>query len=313
MPLYGQPIRAISASNSEFSSGTIRVTGGPNVTVGTDASGVSVSGADAVRAISAGGVSQGSGTVQFGNAGGVSFGLNAGTVTASAPAGGGGGGAKTVSFWQNINMNTALPALASNVAMPNGSLLVQPLNPIADNFDGNMTVSTAMFNLNITGTASSAYSSSFSLGFYSRANTSQLTLVNSAAVVFSRAANASNSLSHNGPRWVTVGTQDWSSSPSFVDGGRYWFGFVGRSSGYGSASIYGQYLGHTIQRSGTMGVNITNSSNSTGAMGWNPFLGVLSASTSALPATIAHTQLNRVNSLAGFIPHLIFNNVYSSF
>lgn len=45
-PLFDRPpIDAISVSNSLFSSGTFRITGGPNITVGSDASGASISGA----------------------------------------------------------------------------------------------------------------------------------------------------------------------------------------------------------------------------------------------------------------------------
>lgn len=45
MPLFDRPpIDAISVSNSLFSSGTFRITGGPGVTVGSDASGASIKG-----------------------------------------------------------------------------------------------------------------------------------------------------------------------------------------------------------------------------------------------------------------------------
>lgn len=45
MPLFDRPpIDAISVSNQLFSSGTFRITGGPGVTIGSDASGASVSG-----------------------------------------------------------------------------------------------------------------------------------------------------------------------------------------------------------------------------------------------------------------------------
>jgi hypothetical protein len=50
MPLFDRPpIDAISVSNSLFSSGTFRITGGPGVTVGSDASGASVSAGDQAR------------------------------------------------------------------------------------------------------------------------------------------------------------------------------------------------------------------------------------------------------------------------
>ena len=46
MAVTRNDIQAVSASNSVFSTGTVRITGGPNITVGTDASGISISGAN---------------------------------------------------------------------------------------------------------------------------------------------------------------------------------------------------------------------------------------------------------------------------
>ncbi len=86
-------IQAISASNSVFSTGTVRITGGPNITVGTDASGISISGANPGAgggvAIQASDSTYSTGTAVLSGSNGVVVSYNAGTVLISGPTVGG--------------------------------------------------------------------------------------------------------------------------------------------------------------------------------------------------------------------------------
>ena len=369
----GPTVQAISASNATLS-GTVRMTGGPNVTVGTDAAGVSISAAaqsvqtqeigSQVKAISAAG-SINSGTISFANSNGVSFGLNAGTMTGSVPAqsvqtqeigaqvkaisasnatfsgtvrvtggpnitvgtdaqgisisganpgAGGGGGGKTLSYWQNMGLMNVSGGMASMplVSIAN-TLLVQPLAPIADFFEGDITALTAMLNISNSATISSAFTSSLYLGIYTM-NTGvtppYLSILNSVSSLFTRAANASNSQFFQGARWWTIHSSQWSSLPAFSEGGHYWLGFLVRTSGFASGSVLGQHFLQAALRSGTMGVQ--TSTGNTG-MGWHPGLGYYSASQTSMPAAISQSAVAQTGAIANFVPHLVLNSLMSNF
>jgi hypothetical protein len=270
-PLFDRPpIDAVSVSNTLFSSGTFRITGGPGITVGSDASGA---------------------TMSAGNVG---------------------------SFFENAvqqgSAQQGLAAVNADTNLAGGRLLVQPLSPANELFPFHMTVTEA--NLNFSGSsntnttaASAAYTSSFFLGFYTRVNSTQLSLLNSASrAVTAGAATAGTSLRH-GPRYVSFHSSIFSSQPVFAEGSRYWFAQLIRTSGAIYTSIplqqFGQFHQLSVQRSGELGVNV---SSGTSYNAWYPFMGVHSLTTySALPVSLAHSDINKASSLANFIPHLQFN------
>lgn len=273
MPLFDRPpIDAISVSNTLFSSGTFRITGGQGITVASDASGAS---------------------------------LQAGVVG---------------SFFENAipdpsTLQSGLALASANTNMAGGRLIVQPVSPSNELFP--MNISVTRMDLNFSGSAttsssniSAAFTSSFMLGFYTRVNSTQLSLFNSVLLSTAAGASTANYSRALGARYLSMHSSLFSSSPVFTEGGRYWFAQLIRTSGaiYTSNSYlmqFGMYQGATAQRSGQLGAA---SSGNTSFNAWYPFMGVHSLTThTALPVSLGHTDLNKASSLANWIPHLLMN------
>ena len=154
MPLFDRPpIDAISVSNSLFSSGTFRITGGPQITVGSDASGA---------VLSAGVVG--------------SFFENAIPDPSSA---------QTGLALASVNTNMAGGRLLVQPISPSNELF--PMNITVTRADLNFSGSATTSSTNL----SQAFTSSFMLGFYTRSNSTRIDLMNS--VLLSTAAGAVNS------------------------------------------------------------------------------------------------------------------------
>ena len=273
MPLFDRPpIDAVSVSNSLFSSGTFRITGGPQITVGSDASGAV---------------------------------LSAGVVG---------------SFFENAipdpsSAQTGLALASVNTNMAGGRLLVQPISPSNELFPMNITVTRADLNFSGSATTSStnlsqAFTSSFMLGFYTRSNSTRIDLLNSVLLSTAAGASTANYSRALGARYLSMHSSLFSSLPVFTEGGRYWFAQLIRTAGaiYTSNSYlmqFGMYQGATSQRSGQLGAA---ASSGTSYNAWYPFMGVHSLTThTALPASLAHSDLNKASSLANWIPHLMLN------
>jgi hypothetical protein len=269
-PLFDRPpIDAISVSNSLFSSGTFRITGGPGVTVGSDASGASISAKTAAEG------SFFENAVQMGS----------------------------------VQQGLAVASVDTNLA--GGRLLVQPITPAAELFPFNISATRMLLNFSGGATTSSsnlsaAFSSTFFVGFYTRVNSTQLSLVNSVSKSTAAGASTANYSRFVGPRWLTFHSSAFSSAPTFLEGSRYWFAQLIRTSGaiYTSNSFlqqFGQYHQLSVQRSGSLGEAVGSAT----SLGWYPFMGLHSLTThTALPVTLAHSQINKASSLANFIPHL---------
>jgi hypothetical protein len=195
------------------------------------------------------------------------------------------------------------------------TLGIFPMNPANEIFPGNMTVSTMMLGVShpaLTATlSSSAFTSSIMWGIYTLANSTLLSLLNSGSSALTKAAATANTtlFSGGGARWVTFTSGNWSSSPVFTPG-QYWMASLIRSAGL---NVPGGFEGGSFlssgQRQGTFG---TSAATNTG-MGWFPFMGLLSASTAAIPATIAAASVNQATAGANFVPHVVFNNAWSAF
>lgn len=313
---------------AQISSGTLTLAGGNNITISQNGNAVTISGGAGGGAFSAGisnlGNTSGmSGTVanQIVLAGGNNVTLSQSTDANGATVsvvGAAGGGNPQHSFYQNlVPQNSAQPY--TTLAIPFKSMLVQPLSPIEGyGFPGDMTISTLMMNMSGSQTATSAasawsssFSSSVSFGVYWLANSSQLTLVNSASTSWSAPANSQNSTIWAGPRFLTFHSSQWSTTPVLSYGERYWYGVIHNSSNFSNMgpSWLGQYVGASTQRSGTIGVSqAVNTS-----QGMVPFLGIYSASLSSMPGSIANSQINKVNASAGFAPAVILNATISAF
>jgi hypothetical protein len=241
-------------------------------------------------------------TSSFVGAGLVSLSTSGSTVSISVPS-----TTKSIDFYQNMDRGaTAVLGTA------NGTLMLQRLNQENDYFAANLTANTALLNMsaNLTATSAStaAHTYSVSIGVYSD-NATALNLVNSASTSWAISANASNSASYNGPRWLSFVSSQWSSAPAFTQGGNYVFGVAIRSSGQAIPMSYiGQNYMISNQRSGSLGVAAVASTTLAQGNFWN---GMYGTSTTAMPSVISSNQLNRNNATAIFMPHIVLNNRYS--
>lgn len=232
----------------------------------------------------------------------VSLSTSGSTVSISVPS-----TTRSIDFYQNMDRGTT-----TVLATANGTLMLQRLNQENDMFAANITANTVLLNMSASLTATSAstaaHTYSMSIGIYSD-NASVLTLVNSVSTSWAISANASNSASYNGPRWLSFVSSQWSSAPAFTQGGNYVFGVVMRSSGQAIPMSYiGQNYMLSVQRSGSMGAAAVNSTTLAHGNYWN---GMYGTSTTAMPSAISASQVNRNNATAIFMPHIVLNNRYS--
>ena len=259
--------------------------------------------------ISAGTTSNNLSAVTFSNSGNVSFGLNASTITASANL--------TGDWYDNIAKGqpnaTGSGAMGSmtNFTGSASSLFVAPLHGYGEMFPFDITANTCFFpDVSINGstaTMSAAFTSSWAFGIYTL-NGSSLSLLNSGSVSFGFGGAATNNSTAfaGGLRYASIHSSQWSSSPVFRYGSRYWLAWFWSSAGVlnQTGAMAGAFAFSSGQRSGLLGAsNLTATSN-----GWAPFYGVYTAQTAALPANIGSNQLQKNISIAGFVPHFIMAN-----
>jgi hypothetical protein len=123
--------------------------------------------------------------------------------------------------------------------------------------------------------------------------------------VGSGAANANLSNLMAGQRYFSI--SNWSSSPNLSQGRQYWIAWFWSSSNVlnQTGSMMGLHWGSLVTFSGTCGVSQTTGS----TKGPTPFFGVYTATTSALPASIAASQIAKAGVTNGFfVPHLVMMN-----
>ncbi|HEX4662476.1 MAG TPA: hypothetical protein VH144_02585 [Candidatus Saccharimonadales bacterium] len=255
-----------------------------------------------IQAFYDGAVSISTGTIFLSDANGVSLGLNGQTLTASI--------GNTLDFYQNMDRGTSA-SLGVPYATNAATLMLQRLNQENDEFAAYITANTVLLNMtaNMTATSlSTAHTVTAYVGVYAN-NTSVLNLLNSASSSWALGAATGNTASYNGPRWISFVSSQWSSQPAFSQGAEYVFGVFFRASSYAPPlSFFGQNYMNANQRSGYMGTSIAT--NATMAQGdyWNA---MYTAATTAFPAAISASQVNRNNVTAVFIPHIVLNNRYS--
>ena len=288
-----------TAGNTSAGAGSIVLAGGPNITLSgaTAAGGMTLSisggaGGGGGIAASAAGASVSNGTVVWSNSNNVSFGMNGSTITASASV-------PTLNIFDNAR-DQALIGFGSS----NGTFLLFPLHPAENMFPGNMTINTLMFDMSGTGNTS-AYTYSLKLGIYTL-NGVSLSLLNSVDGSFGLAGATNNTAFFKGLRFVTFHSSQWSAQP-VLSQAQYWMGLVGLSSGANQSMSYAGYSARFLTgiRSGLWG-NSVSSGNST--MGYEPFVGISTASRTDLPVSVQLSELNKNNAMAMFVPHIIFNN-----
>jgi len=295
---------AVSAGTASQSTGTVVFSNANGVTFGLSAGTLtgSVAGASAgVAAISGGTTLATSGTIVFSNANGISFGVSGNTITASVSA-------DTSPFYDNLDFGATNTAAIGAFAFTGShkSLFLGPLDGNHVEFPDNITGSTIQLNLSLSGStasATAAFTSNFYLGIYTE-NGVSLSLQNSVNASFGYAAAATNNTTgFQGVRFLQIASSQWSSLPVFTMGGRYHLGWFWSSSG-GTVNATGSLLGYgrysTGQRSGSIGISQATAT----SIGYAPFYGVYTATTGALPVSIANSELNKAFATAGFVPHV---------
>lgn len=212
--------------------------------------------------------------------------------------------ARTLSGWAN-HFATGTPSLAVTAA---GSLMVFPLSPAEGVLPGALTANTLLIGISCNSvvlTATGPVSFAASLGLYTLANSTQLSLLNSASMGFSAATSALGSIVQ-GARQVPFFSSQWSAVP-VLGQSHYWIGLQYHSQGNAFPLMsHSGFRWMGSQFSGHVGVGNTNSSAS------RPFpgMGVYSVSfTTALPSAIAFSDLRQANALAGAIPSIVINNI----
>lgn len=211
------------------------------------------------------------GTIVFSNSNGVTFGINGNTITASVNAGGGG---NTLYAYNGGAMSA--PVVAGQVGQ--GSLNVRPITVASP-----VVYDRAVFPLNYSQATNSTLTASLSMwmGIYTQ-NANTLSLLSSASVSVSvNGSGTASSSVYVGPRMFTLGFTNT------LTAGQYWIGVVSRTSTAGANASISQFLVSQVNSnfSGLWGVS------SSVTQQWAPGWGTYSATTSAMPASIAFTQI----------------------
>jgi len=211
------------------------------------------------------------GTIVFSNSNGVTFGINGNTITASVNAGGGG---NTLYAYNGGAMSA--PMVVGQVGQ--ASLNIRPIN-----IGNDVAYDRIVLPVNYTQASNSTLTASVSMwvGIYSK-NVATLSLMGSTSISVSvNGSGTASSSVNNGPRLITIG------STNTLTAGNYWIGIISRSTTAGANASISQFLVSQVNSnfSGLWAVGTTNTNQI--APGW----GTYSASTTAMPASIAFTQI----------------------
>jgi len=218
----GGSIGAISAGTTQATSGTVVFSDSNNVSFGMDGQtitasaaggggvGLNTAGTNVTWTVNSSGISLNAGaylttamasnaSTQFVQANANFYGTNAsGTIASnniSVSVDEPGGAEKTISYWDNIGLNSATAAIGGK-AHQNSTLMIFPLDAADRYFPGRITANTLYFDLSQSGstaTLSAAHTTHVSFGIYTR-NASTLSLLDSVYTSYGAAVtNKSNS------------------------------------------------------------------------------------------------------------------------
>jgi hypothetical protein len=195
-------------------------------------------------------------------------------------------GEDQMKHWHNI------PAAVNGNAIGASSFYIANLDMDGDGFPGTIVASTLGVGIfqSWTATVSTTnWTSTAKLGIYTR-NASTLGLINSASARWSNIVTTTNASgvtgSFNGPRILTFASTDWSSTPIFRQGQRYWIALQVLTAG---SSFAASWMGQSVisqSAAGVIGVSTSAASQNAFAL----FRGGL-ASSAAVPATINITDM----------------------
>lgn len=196
----------------------------------------------------------------------------------------------------------AIPA-QSGVATQQASFSVFPLMEDGSPVDVNMVASTMAFALsynftNTSGNPTAVWSSSYRIGVFTRTG-STLSLLNSASGTWGNTAATSNaSTRFNGIRLLTIDATQWSSTPYFLAGREYHIGIQFLSAASTTALSMMQAMASAVSTVGSYGFLGSATSTGTGFHPFSPFLGLFSATTNAVPGSMAISHVVGISSNA---------------
>lgn len=291
MPLFDRPpIDAISASNSLFSSGTFRVTGGPGVTVGSDASGASVSGQAFSLAASNSTWTSGSFRLSGGSGATVRSDASGGLIDAGLKFG----------AWENYApTDVATFTTASAVTK---TPFYYPL-PVP----GPMTLNSVRFMMSMSAFTGTALSATIHWGLYTKVNSTSANLLASVSDTF--LVSSASSASASGLRQFILTSPSTLAGMSNITGGDYVAGFMISASAAGA--IQGSLLAPVGGIGGMVGAVWPGvNSYSTGSTQNRELFGRGSTTVAAMPANVVAADLwNQAGGAsAGFYPWTHLNS-----
>jgi hypothetical protein len=298
--LTSQSNQAASASNGSFAFQTLNFSNANNVTFGTSAGGIVTASVAAPGAAAennwftlignvAGNSSASGSTIALSGGNNVTLsGTNNSVIVISAAAGGGG-----VTF-PGIQPYDDLVQVVSTYG--NGSLILdpQPLPNFAFDRIGLLIQNTNSSN------SSGSHTLRFTVGLYTR-NDASLSLMSSwtGSTAVTQSGTGGTYSQYSGKR-LFVMTQ----AAATITENRYWIGFVSSTSSAGANGSYSNYMVSNLNSTflGIFGSPSTRSA--------QPKLGqgFYSASTTALPASIAFSQIDGTNTLAMRFPVIGFGS-----
>ncbi|MFN7610410.1 MAG: hypothetical protein ACK5QX_05655, partial [bacterium] len=237
--------------------------------------------------VSAGTTSGNLQTIQFNNGNGVTFGLNGSTVTASVNAGGGAAATQS-KYAPYADINGVIGQLGQ------GTIIFDP------DWMPNLHMDRVLFPVNYTATSNSSgsFTVSMLLGLYTQ-NNSTLSLMHSTSVTLgiTNSGTAGSYSLFSGLRHISA---PWSTT---ITEGQYFIAMGSRTTTGGAAGM--SMSNFLISNINTNFVGFMGASHNT-TMQYLLGQGVYSATSSALPGSVAFSQIRGSDSAAFRLPKVLF-------
>lgn len=279
---------------SGVGTGTIFFAGGNNITLsqatGAGARTITIigpAGGAGLAGIGAGTQTATSGTIVFQNGNNVTFGLNGQTLTASAPAGGGGGGGFALQDFANISWRGFISNVTNMTAVSQRPIFTPFVLPGSLTWNwGNIEVSRATSGSNLF---------TAQMGIYSFVNATQLSLMGSLQNTYSNTATASISGIRR-MQFTGMGVGATALTPGHYVMGMNFSAAATASMNY---SLRGaQTIGPPVGNFGPGANANTTATSQLSSVPMAMFLGRYTATTAALPNSVAFSQVQQHTSMA---------------
>lgn len=192
---------------------------------------------------------------------------------------------------------------SAGTVLASQQIVVFPVDAGGEPFPADIIASTLAIAVSYNWTATSvsqAFTSTAKIGIYTR-NVSTLNLINSASMTYGvGAANTGNSSLFQGMRYITFASSQWSSTPEFKEGQKYFGAFqISTNATNWTASM-------SIMNAVSFATAFSRTMGGAGApvasLGPHaPFRGRMTSS-SALPATIQLSQMTQTGASGSVMP-----------